>query len=198
MNDLENILELHRQGNWQEIAENYHDHPDRSKLLWVFPSVKNFRFLQQCMEELNCDSILSIGCGSGLLEWMITEATGIPVSGVEVDGAWWHCKYAPPKFIPILVTSPSIDEEIITSLKTASSTALMFCYFNNRPAFEEHVRLHTGKVLIIIGPDEKGVHTDPKPFNDLSNDWKLYKWQEVRDSRDFIAVYCKNIPLQIK
>ncbi|XP_049870580.1 uncharacterized protein LOC126370002 [Pectinophora gossypiella] len=194
MKDIENVVNLYKERNWKEIVESYHNHPDRSKLLWVFPSLDNFEFIKNCLESLKCSRILSIGCGSGLLEWLITEATGLPVSGVEVDGVWWQCKYAPPTFIPLLLTSPALDKDIVNLLQNSHSTALLFCYFNNRPAFEEYLKHYSGDVLIIIGPgDGKGVHTDPKPFGDLDENWKLYKWQEVRSSQDFIAVYCKTI-----
>ncbi|XP_053605362.1 uncharacterized protein LOC128672320 [Plodia interpunctella] len=193
-NDLiNNILNLYKEGDWKEIVDRYHDHPDRSKVLWVFPTGDNLEFIRDYLSELCCCRILSIGCGSGLLEWIITNATGIPVSGVEVDGAWWHCKYAPPTFIPLLLTPEELDKDIINILQSGNNTALLFCYFNNRNAFEEYIKCFSGNVMIIIGPgDGKGVHTDPKPFGDVNDDWELYKWQEVRNSKDFIAVYIRN------
>lgn len=75
-NIVNDVIVLYKQKKWKEIGENFHDHPDRNKLLWVFPSEKDFKFLADCVEELRCDRVLSIGCGSGLLEWMFTEATG--------------------------------------------------------------------------------------------------------------------------
>ncbi|XP_037297057.1 uncharacterized protein LOC115447518 [Manduca sexta] len=154
---VNSVLELYKDSKWRDIVDRYHDHPERNKLLWVYPSGENFQFLKQCLEDLLCTNIVSIGCGSGLLEWIMSQATGIPVSGVEVDGAWWHCKYAPPTFIPLLFTPMEIDKEIIT----------------------------------LLSPGEgKGVHTEPRPCEEVDN-WKLYKWQEVRQSRDFIAVYVR-------
>lgn len=77
MDDLvTEVITLYQQKKWKDIGEKFHDHPDRNKLLWVFPSEDNFRFLAQCLQELGCARVLSIGCGSGLLEWMFTEATG--------------------------------------------------------------------------------------------------------------------------
>ncbi|CAH0723991.1 unnamed protein product, partial [Brenthis ino] len=111
------ITNLYKQKDWKSIINTYRDHPDRNKLLWVFPTEENFEFIANCMVELKCDNILSIGCGSGLLEWIITEATGYTVSGVEVDGAWWHCKYAPPTFIPLLLTKPELDKDVVTLLR---------------------------------------------------------------------------------
>ncbi|XP_068622921.1 uncharacterized protein [Battus philenor] len=199
-NIVNSILDLYKEKNWRTIVSKYHNYPDRSKLLWVFPAEENFEFLSESIVKLGCDRILSIGCGSGLLEWIITEATGLPVSGVEVDGAWWHCKYAPPTFIPLILTTPNIDDNTTNLLRDSMSTALMFCYFNNGPAFFQYISKYSGSVLVIIGPGYgKGVHTDPSPFDDLGPEWKPYKLQEIRDSNDYIAIYKRNnlqLPLE--
>ncbi|XP_039750858.1 uncharacterized protein LOC120627079 [Pararge aegeria] len=188
------VTELYKQKDWKAIVEGYREHPERNKLLWVFPTEENFEFITKCMEELKCNDILSVGCGSGLLEWIITEATGYPVSGLEVDGAWWQCRYAPPTFIPLKFTAPDLDKDTTTLLKDSDTTALLFCYFNNGPAFKRYLQYYSGKMMIIIGPGyEKGVHTDPTPFGDVPEAWTLYGWQEVACTKDFIAVYCRNI-----
>lgn len=70
------IIDLYKEKNWKEIIAKYHDHPERSKVLWVFPTEDNFRFLKECLDSLSCHKIVSVGCGTGLLEWMITESTG--------------------------------------------------------------------------------------------------------------------------
>ncbi|RVE44316.1 hypothetical protein evm_011040 [Chilo suppressalis] len=190
---VNDVIMLYKEKKWKDIVEKYHDHPQRNKLLWVFPGEVNLRFIEECLHQLGCDKILSIGCGSGLLEWIITQATGVPVSGVEVDGAWWHCKYAPPTFVPLIFTPSKLEGDLISVLRASNNTALMFCYFNNREAFEDYLNYYSGNVLIIIGPGEgKGVHTDPRPFGDVSENWKLYKSQEVRTSKDYIAVYHKS------
>ncbi|XP_045535374.1 uncharacterized protein LOC106711810 [Papilio machaon] len=137
---VNSILNLYKERNWRSIVSEYHDHPERSKLLWVFPDEKNFEFLRDCVIENGCDSIISVGCGSGLLEWMIIEATGLPVTGIEVDHAWWQCKYAPPTFIPLILTSPTIDNATSCLLQNAKTSALLFCYFNNRLAFAEYMK----------------------------------------------------------
>ncbi|XP_021195543.3 uncharacterized protein LOC110380015 [Helicoverpa armigera] len=191
MDIVADITELYKENNWKEIVHRYHDHPDRNKVLWVYPSEENFEFVKNCLAELSCERVVSVGCGSGLLEWMITEATGVPVSGIEVDGAWWRCKYAPPTFIPLHFTPAEIDQDTITLLQRNNNTAILFCYFNNRKAFEDYLKYYKGNVLIIIGPHKIGVHTDPKPFDDVTADWALYKSQEIRNSGDFIAVYTK-------
>ncbi|XP_038221630.1 uncharacterized protein LOC119839438 [Zerene cesonia] len=188
------VLDLHKRGDWKTITRKYHDYPEKNKLLWVYPSEENFEFIKCKLLELNCSKILSVGCGSGLLEWMIDRATGISVSGIEVDGTWWKCRYAPPTFIDLLITSPVLEKDTntIEALKNCYNTALLFCYFNDGYAFSNYLEHFSGNVLIIIGPDKDGVHTNPKPFEDINDEWKLYAAQEVRDSKDFIAIYCKN------
>ncbi|CAH2040172.1 unnamed protein product, partial [Iphiclides podalirius] len=69
------VMSFYKEKNWKAIVSRYHDHPERNKLLWVFPAEENFEFLRENLFKLGCDSVLSIGCGSGLLEWVITEAT---------------------------------------------------------------------------------------------------------------------------
>lgn len=116
--------------------------------------------------------------------------SGYPTSGIEVDGAWWHCKYAPPTFIPLLLTNQKLDKEIVTLLRNCHRTALLFCYFNNGLAFKEYLDKFSGNVLIIIGPGHgKSVHTDPRPFGDVPDQWILHESQEVESTKDYIAVY---------
>lgn len=76
MDIVTSITGLYRESNWKEIVHRYHDHPDRNKVLWVYPSEGNLEFIKACVKELLCDRVVSVGCGSGLLEWMIMEATG--------------------------------------------------------------------------------------------------------------------------
>ncbi|CAK1543808.1 unnamed protein product [Leptosia nina] len=188
------VLDLYQKGDWKNIVETYNKYPGRNKLLWVFPSEENFVFIRKTLKMLSCDRVLSIGCGSGLLEWMIFKATDIPVSGIEVDGTWWKCKYAPPTFIDLFITSPELDKDktTIRVLTNCNKTAILFCYFNDGVAFKSYLKYFSGTVLIIIGPNKEGVHTSPKPFGDVSEEWTLYASQEVRDSSDFIAIYCKS------
>lgn len=117
---------------------------------------------------------------------------GISVTGIEVDGAWWHCKYAPPTFIPLIVTSPQLNEDVLLELGNKDN-AILFCYFNNRSAFENYLKHFCGPVLVIIGPDQgKGVYTEPGPFEKILG-WELYKWREVRQSKDFLSVYFRRV-----
>lgn len=78
--------------------------------------------------------------------------------------------------------------------KIQRANCLLFCYFNNRKAFDNYLKHFRGNVLVIIGPGEgKYVHTDPKPFDNIGLEWELNKWEEVRNSQDFIAIYLRKI-----
>lgn len=117
---------------------------------------------------------------------------GIKVIGLEVDGAWWDCKYAPKAFIPLHLAKFHLEDDPVTqNLFKAQNQALLFCYFNNGPAFEDYVKYFDSDMIFIIGPGEgRNTHTNPTPFDpNLGAEWKLTNSQEVRDTKDFIAVY---------
>ncbi|GBP84383.1 hypothetical protein EVAR_99282_1 [Eumeta japonica] len=189
------VLALRERGDWRQVVDKYHDHPQRNKLLWVFPSPENFKFLHETMRRLACDKILSVGCGSGLLEWLIMESTGLDVVGVEVEGAWWGSRHAPPALAPRLLTdadSARRAPRVRRLLQESAATAILFCYFINGPAFTSYMAEFAGSVAVIVGPGPgKGVHADPKPFDELGRDWNLFDSQEVRRSNDHIAIYVK-------
>ncbi|XP_018576582.1 uncharacterized protein LOC108915102 [Anoplophora glabripennis] len=189
---LSTVLELYRENKWEEILKlNEHsDDPTALNLLWVWPSEKNLNFIKTVLNEYNLDGIVSIGCGCGLLEWIINKSTGFDVTGYEINKAWWESKYSNPKFIKLNYQEESLEENCLNS-----NYALLFCYFNNGPAFLEYINTYEGNVVFIIGPGKgKGRHTDPEPFgaNFGSFRWRLYGYQEVKNSKDFIAVYVKN------
>lgn len=113
------------------------------------------------------------------------------MKGYEVNETWWKSKYSKPHFIelqfaePFPENCPAIEEK----------QALLFCYFNNHKAFLTYLRKYKGKLLFIIGPGEgRYTHTDPQPFkpNFESSEWILLDSQEIKSSKDHIAVYRKN------
>ena len=46
------------------------------RYLWIRPSEDNLEFIKEETVKSGCLQIISIGCGSGLLEWLIHKATG--------------------------------------------------------------------------------------------------------------------------
>ncbi|XP_069676558.1 uncharacterized protein [Periplaneta americana] len=159
--------------------------------LWVRPSEENLHFIEQQTLKYGCSRLVSIGCGSGLLEWLIHKATNLEVIGVEVDRSWWESGYAPPTFLPLYYADEVQASDVITS----SNSTLLFCYFNNGPAFTDYMKRYNGNCFIVIGPGEgRGTHTNPSPFNVQLEDqaaWNLVAFQEIQHTKDFITVYVR-------
>lgn len=45
-------------------------------ILWVQPTEEDLLFIEKIMKDENISLIVSVGCGTGLLEWLIINATG--------------------------------------------------------------------------------------------------------------------------
>ncbi|RZF43819.1 hypothetical protein LSTR_LSTR006360 [Laodelphax striatellus] len=139
---------------------------------------------------MGLQGLVSIGCGTGLLEWLLMMATGLKVIGLERDRLYWSSK---PNFKPFLQHLYPEDSNFVECC-TSDKYALAFCYFNYREAFDEYVDNYKGTCVIIIGPGEgRGTHTDPEPFNPKfrSERWRLKESQEICGTKDYIAVYAR-------
>lgn len=86
----------------------------------------------------------------------------------------------------------SIDDSTVLD----TNFALLFCYFNNRNAFQNYVDKFEGNVIIIIGPNGKSVFTDPNPFRpnftyeyENKRKWILIDSLEIGNSKDFIVIF---------
>lgn len=117
-----------------------------------------------------------------------TRSSGVAVTGYEINEEWWKSKYSNPKFVELRFAEPFPQK----CPSVAKEQALMFCYFNNHEAFVTYLAKYRGRLVFIIGPGEgRHTHTDPDPFkpNFESSDWALVDSQEIRNSKDYIAVY---------
>ncbi|KAF7270583.1 hypothetical protein GWI33_016474 [Rhynchophorus ferrugineus] len=185
---VDKVVDFHREKDWRRILDlrEQFSNEDTRKILWAWPSEENLLFLREALISEHMEGVVSIGCGCGLLEWILQQYTGLSVVGIEVNRPWWESKYSNPSFIPLTY----IDDQEDVNLNP--SYALLFCYFNSGPDFRQYVKQYSGKMIIIIGPDEgSGRHTDPQPFSPEfgSSDWHLVRSQQVKDTGDFIAVY---------
>ncbi|XP_055612729.1 uncharacterized protein LOC129759340 [Uranotaenia lowii] len=162
--------------NWKEILKlgQKLSIEDRVKFLWVWPLEQDLENIRQLAKQLGLKRILSIGCGTGLLEWLITSATDISVSGIEKDEHWWLSKYSTKTFIPMIFADSHCYKKSSNELQWDT---LMFCYFNDGSAFRDYLGDFSGQYVIIIGPLEgQAVHTDPLPFRPCfpaEQIWKL-------------------------
>ncbi|XP_015586654.1 uncharacterized protein LOC107263687 [Cephus cinctus] len=188
----EKVIALYGEDKWKEIInlKNVKDTFEKYRLLWVWPSLDDLQWIKDIIDGLQLHGIISIGCGSGLLEWLIQKHSGIDVVGIEVDHAWWTCGYSPPLFLKKVIF---IDEDN-NNVEIPKSHALLFCYFNNAPAFLNYIMNYSGSTVLVIGPGEgRGSHTDPTPFDKKFSDlgWQLYKFREIGNTKDYIAVYTR-------
>ncbi|KAH8359858.1 hypothetical protein KR093_009117 [Drosophila rubida] len=189
--------------NWRKmltLGETLDEHLKR-KLLWIWPTAKNLLQFQVKLAHLGIQDVLSIGCGSGLLEWLLAAVgneDSLHIYGLERDPNWWCSKYAMRSFIPLNYIESASDCQLDGNFlrKCCSGfppQALLFCYFNNRVAFLEYLEAFAGDWLILIGPQPtRGIYTDPNPLQPElpSNRWALHgliNWTE----HNVVALYKK-------
>lgn len=183
--------------NWQGAIEIFSkfDSSERSKFLWAWPTVESLQFLHLILEANNVNAILSIGCGSGLLEWIIEKALSIQVVGLELDNSWWKSVYAPHTFVRLeFAGERSVTDDFFRSCfnKNTPEFALLFCYFNDHAAFLNYVRAFNGDVIIIVGPQSgENIVTDPLPLHPQfqTNDWALIGQTKMQGNENCLAVY---------
>lgn len=120
------------------------------------------------------------------------------MTGLEVDRYWWN-KRQP--FIPLKFLEPdqAITSQLLldTCMSKNWNFSLLFCYFNNRPAFNEYVKCFKGNFIIIIGPAANtNRYTEPLPLDEefqKNEDYKLVHSKEFGDNHDLIAIYEKTV-----
>ncbi|XP_044747276.1 uncharacterized protein LOC123308608 [Coccinella septempunctata] len=185
------VKNLYEEKKWREILKlnEFSNIPDANRILWVWPNEEDIRFIQDFIVRNGLKGVSSIGCGNGLLEWILQQATGLAVEGIEINEEWWKSRYAYPPFIDLKFPNFPLENPL------NKDHALLFCYFNNGPAFTDYVKNYTGNGIIIIGPSYgNGKHTEPPPFNVKfpSLNWKLECYKEIKQTKDFIAFYIRS------
>ena len=75
-----------------------------------------------------------------LSEWLLQEAVQLRVTGYEVNRSWWEGTNSIPHFIDIQYC----DELEERSCRVPSTSALMFCYFNNLDYFHSYLDQYQG------------------------------------------------------
>ncbi|XP_045591794.2 uncharacterized protein, partial [Procambarus clarkii] len=157
-------------------------------LLWVRPQPCCLQALAAHVRQASLSALASIGCGTGLLEWLISATTGLSVTGYEVNCGWWSSRYAPPTFIPFTYVDPDDCPPAVPP-----SHALMCCYFNNGQVFRQYVAAYKGPVLIIIGSvNGSHHHTEPHPLDYVHvHPWILTHTHHISQD-DLLACYVRD------
>ncbi|KAL7726830.1 hypothetical protein ACLKA6_017239 [Drosophila palustris] len=173
--------------NWRKllVLGSTLDNQLKRKLLWIWPTVSDLTKFNQTLHHLGLQTVLSIGCGSGLLEWMIAAVGDetLRIYGLERDPNRWR---------------KSTDSRLKGSFLSSCCSgvmpcALIFCYFNNSKAFLDYLSVFEGIWIILIGPQPGfGIHTDPNPLQPElpKNQWSLHtlmNWTE----QNVVAIYKK-------
>jgi len=63
-------------GDWQGIIELYEQGMVDTNILWYQPCFDAINFLRDSLLHFSVKSVTSVGCGTGLLEWLISLSTG--------------------------------------------------------------------------------------------------------------------------
>lgn len=212
----ENILSLYNAQKWREIAalSCTANGLRTCRLSWVLPDISDLRWISDIVRDCNLSGIASVGCGCGLLEWLLQKCSGksLPMStgqilvrrafsykkkifegldiiGIELDSSWWNSKYSPPQLLKNII----FVEDKSTNFRVPKKYALLFCYFNNSAAFCDYVENYKGHLILVIGPVTGNCTTDPLPFDKKFEEynWKLIKERKLVYSDNYITAYGK-------
>ncbi|XP_067625799.1 uncharacterized protein [Eurosta solidaginis] len=167
----------------------------RRVFMWIWPTEIELQKFGLILKSNQIKHILSVGCGNGLFEWIMQQSL---VYGVEVDRSWWESKYAIKNFIKLNYIDDlnSKDQGYLKKCCTLQTWdfTLMFCYFNNRTAFNNYLQMYKGGSLMIIGPRaEMGIVTDPFPLEPQfpeQQKWSLNTTLNI-GKVDVIALYSR-------
>ncbi|XP_059483625.1 uncharacterized protein LOC132201461 [Neocloeon triangulifer] len=183
------VLAMCRAGDWCGVVEYLCKGEHKPLLLWPRPTINAIEFIEKHLKRNNINRLLSLGCGTGLLEWIIQCAVKeLNVIGVEVDEEWWSSVYAPPVFHPLNYPNDSAVTESLLN----ESTALLFCYFNCEPAWMEYLAKFKGSLIIVCGPVlGSGTHSNPQPFQSLTEEWTVVDGIKIGNTHDSIAIYAR-------
>lgn len=75
---LDQVLDFYSRNDWKKVLRlnEKSECKEALKLLWAWPSEGNLQFLKGALEENGLKGVASVGCGCGLLEWIIQQFTG--------------------------------------------------------------------------------------------------------------------------
>lgn len=74
----ENIISLYNAQKWKEIAALSSTIYDlrTCRLSWVLPEINDLCWINEIIRKYKLSGIASIGCGCGLLEWLLQKYSG--------------------------------------------------------------------------------------------------------------------------
>lgn len=76
---MNGLVNLYEKRNWREILnlkQSQSAEFDWVKLIWVWPEEENLKFIAKYVQQFGLSEVCSVGCGTGLFEWLLSECTG--------------------------------------------------------------------------------------------------------------------------
>lgn len=170
---IQEIIELHKSSDYRTIISRlkqviHSDERNKLHLLhllsWPTPTEEALTSLAADIYSLGISHIYSICCGTGLLEWLLSQyllkhykesddidynSKRIELTGVEVDFKWWNSPYAPPQFVPLQFVGKDFAAE---NPFGEFDDMVMFCYFSSVPKLHSYLSTFLGSHVLIIGP----------------------------------------------
>lgn len=87
-NDIdEYIISLYNAQKWKEIValSSTTDDFRTCRLSWVLPDISDLCWINEIIQKYNLSGIASIGCGCGLLEWLLQKYSGKSSKQIDID-----------------------------------------------------------------------------------------------------------------
>lgn len=208
------IIDLHRSLDFAGILQKIREVESTGKaedtsalrlLSWPAPTREDLSSFGEFINTCGVTHLYSIGCGTGLLEWLLLKVIQDEhqsgnfhgVTGIEVDVGWWSSPYSPPMFLPLLFVDRDGDfncEEFFGR----ETDFILFCYFNNLTVFLKYLEKFRGKYLGLLGPISKTRFCAPAPLELVENPtmpreaWELVRFQPFGlGNVDHLAIYKK-------
>lgn len=80
---LRQITSLKNQKNWKALLRLSEDR-EAFKFLWAWPAEGDLLYLKGVLRRHQVVGVTSVGCGCGLLEWLIQEVCGeLPIISIQ-------------------------------------------------------------------------------------------------------------------
>lgn len=80
------ILRLHNDCNWKDIVNltSVIDSSKNNRLFWVLPTLDDLSWITEVIKKNKISGIISIGCGCGLIEWLLQNYSGEHLCSIEI------------------------------------------------------------------------------------------------------------------
>ncbi len=152
----------------------YDNNKDLTDEAMVHPTRNLVETIAKYVKDVECKGITSIGCGTGILEWFLTESFPNNIIGVDFDKDCLN-QYVKNKitFIEVKNNYDCIDIN--------NDYALLFCW-GTSDVFRKYLETYKGSCLVIIS-NETCIPHPPKQSINTYDGWKLVYNENIPGNR---------------